>query len=307
MPRGYKTTCPQCDGHNLYITPDNGLEHCFNCGYSKGVRKDNPEQLLKVSDQLDEIRFYYTRLADYYHACITKEVRDFFYSRGLNDQTIVANRLGYCPPGPHALYQDPVAREAGIAGSQSTSVLAGRAIFPYNSPRRQVVDLRGRSLDPAEELRYKGPYGRAHYRGADEYPYIPAHPPIEKTSDPVVITEGEIKALLCTQEGVPAMALPGINSWKWRLRGCYPGLTRVIIFDSQADRAVAENVYSAVDTLAMRMGECNVLFLPLSGAKMDVDTFILTKGIDTFKLLLKHSLPYANWAILMRRFGHVPR
>ena len=306
MSRGYKTTCPECRGHNLYVTPDNGVEHCFNCGYTKGTRKESPEQLMAVSENLETIRSYYTKLAAYYHACLTPKARDYLHSRGISDRSISENLIGYCPSGAHSVYQEPIAREAGIAGSGNASVLAGRVIFPY-VVNGQVVDLRGRSLDPDEETRYKGPYGRARFRGADEWPYMPVATHRGENSLPVVVTEGEIKALLCAQSGIPAVSVPGINSWKWRLRSLYSTRQRVIVFDSQADKAVAEHVYAAVDSLASRMGECHVLFLPLKGKKMDVDTFILTKGAEEFKLLLSCSLPYTSWAIIMRRYGHVPR
>jgi DNA primase len=306
MARGYKATCPECDGHNLYVTPDNGVEHCFNCGYTKGARNESVGQLLKVSENLAGIRQYYRQCAAYYHACLTPEARAYLHTRGITDRIIDANQIGYCPAGPHPLYTDSIARDAGIATNGGSSVLASRIIFPYISPDGEVTDLRGRSLDPEAEVRYKGPYGRAAFRGADEWPYVPQgqRPPTGAT---VVITEGEIKALVCQQIGVSAVALPGINTWRWRLRSLYQQQTRVIMFDSQADRAVAENVYAAVDTLAQRLGECNILFLPLSGSKMDVDTYILTKGPKMFMSLLGYSLPYTNWAVLMRRHGYVPR
>ncbi len=305
MSRGYKTDCPACGGHNLYVTPDNGVEYCFNCGYSKGNRSSDNQTVLMVSERLEEIRDYYQRLAAYYHACITPEVRNYLHRRGLTDEIIQQNQLGYCPAGVHPIYEDSVAREAGVATSGGASVLAGRVIFPYRAGG-QTVDLRGRALSPEEEVKYKGPYGRAPYRGADEWPYLPEQV-LQTTQETVVVTEGELKALVCAAHGIPAMALPGINSWKWRMRSLFAAKRRVIVFDSQKEAAVAEQVYSAVDSLAFRLTESHVLFLPLHGDKTDVDGFILTNGPESFRMWLDYSLPYERWATLMRRNSYVPR
>jgi hypothetical protein len=116
-----------------------------------------------------------------------------------------------------------------------------------------------------------------------------------------LVTEGEVKAIVATQHGFPAVGLPGINSWKWRTREL-AGESVTIVFDSQQDPAINEAVYQAVDKLATRLNGCKVVTLPLMGnSKMDLDTFILTRGFQEFKLILDKALPYTTWAQLLRR------
>jgi DNA primase len=292
MPSGHKETCPECGGHNLYVTPHNGLKYCFNCGYRNG-RSQNAV-FAKNSETIEEIRDYYNRCVSYYTSCLSNEAYSYLQSRGISDADIKQRRIGFCPDTHHSLYDSPIAKTAGISTGRN-SVLHSRIIFPYLTPTGQVVDMRGRSLAD-DAVRYKGPFGSAFTRGADEWPYG-----AESVGNSFLVTEGEVKAIVATQHGFPAVGLPGINSWKWRTREL-AGESVTIVFDSQQDPAINEAVYQAVDKLASRLNECKVVTLPLMGnSKMDLDTFILTRGFQEFKLILDKALPYTTWAQLLRR------
>jgi hypothetical protein len=76
----------------------------------------------------------------------------------------------------------------------------------------------------------------------------------------------------------------------------------VVIFDSQKQASVRESVYQAVDKLAQKLHDVCVASLPLGKEdKMDLDTYLLTKGPDEFRLVLDKALPYNEWAKLLRR------
>ena len=292
MPSGHKETCPECGGHNLYVTPHNGLKYCFNCSYRNG-RTQNVA-FARNSETIDEIRDYYNRCVSYYVSCLSKQSYNYLQSRGIDDTTIKQRRIGFCPDTHNSLYDAPIAKIAGISTGRN-SVLQGRIIFPYLTPTGQVADLRGRTL-VEDAVRYKGPFGSAFTRGADEWPYG-----AETVEGSFLLTEGEIKTIVATQHGFSAVGLPGINSWKWRTREL-AGESVTIVFDSQQDSAINEAVYQAIDKLALRLNECKVATLPLMGqSKMDLDTFVLTRGFQEFKLILDKALPYSTWAKLLRR------
>lgn len=302
MARGYKTECPQCGGDNLYVTPDNDVSYCFNCGYKRGAKDAD----LKVDDlgglpfstsssDLEEIRQFYTESANYYHACMTGSAYKYAISRGLTDESIKRYKIGYCPET--ATSNSQYALRSGLYNTAHRPVLGDRLIFPYVDPMtHQVTDLRGRSLS-SEDPKYKGPFGATGARGADEWPFNGG----DLLKGQHIITEGEIKTIVASQFGFNCVGLPGISVWRWRLRTMARGKA-VVIFDSQKQASVRESVYQAVDKLAQKLHDVYVASLPLGKEdKMDLDTYLLTKGPDEFRLVLDKALPYNEWAKLLRR------
>jgi hypothetical protein len=114
-----------------------------------------------------------------------------------------------------------------------------------------------------------------------------------------IVTEGEIKAGIASQFGVPCVSLPGIISWRPKLA---VSQKQVIVFDSTKNRTTRELTFKAVDKLARRLSNPYVAALPLRGnEKMDIDTFILSYGVNEFKNITSNALVYDDWAKLQRR------
>lgn len=296
MSVGYKIECPACGGGNLYVTPQNGLSYCYNCQYWHREGEYEARDI-KRSDHIDDIRAYYTRMAHYYHECLTKEALTFLYGRGFDDATIQALKIGYVPEEKSVLYKQSIAREAGLSTYDGKSALCKRVVFPYMVEDGTVTDIRGRSLDPLDELRYKSPYGSAHYRGAD-YPYnwqLQCNKP-----DKIIITEGEIKAAIGYKFKYPIIALPGMTTWRSGLK-----LDRkqkpIIIFDNQKNNR--RDVIKAVQKVAAHLHEPLVGTLPLMGnTKMDIDTLIITCGVSMFDMVIDTAIQYEEWLDFQQRF-----
>ena len=303
MGRGYKSECPSCGGDNLYVTPDNGMAYCFNCEYrstpEKAEQYDSERGLPFQGEPADllEIREVYTEVANYYHACLTPQARAYAHKRGITDESIQRLRIGYCPSTQaFDRGRSDMFLKSGLMTSGGTPTLADRLTFPYLDPLTLgVVDIRGRSMINAEP-KYKGPFGTTSSRGAGEWPYN-----AEDLKYDHLITEGEIKTIVASQFGFKAVGLPGIAVWRWRLRSMAKG-TQTVVFDSQAQSSVRESVYQAVDKLAQRLPNLRIATLPLGKQnKMDLDTYLLTKGPAEFTLILSKALPYNEWAQLLRR------
>lgn len=302
MARGYKAACPQCGGDNLYVTPDNGMTYCFNCEYRSSPESENRylenAGLPFQNDEgaLAEIRALYTAQAQYYHSCMTREARAYANSRGITDESIQKFKLGYCPETLSLATVPDIYFRAGLLNGQQRYTLAGRLTFPYVDPTTsQIVDIRGRSLDNSEP-KYKGPFGTTGSRGAGEWPFNS-----QSLKGDHIITEGEIKSIIAEQLGFRTVGLPGIATWRWRLRSMAKG-RQTVVFDSQAKTATRESVYAAIDKLAQRIPNLHIATLPLGKeTKMDLDTYLLTKGAAEFKLILDKALPYNEWATLLRR------
>lgn len=285
----YKTTCPRCGGNDFYVTPHNGMGYCFHCTYLE--KSGESREVTQLTYSIEAVREVYKYLADYYHSCLTEEARVYLNSRGFDDGTIERLRLGYITEECPKMLDKALARDTGLF-VDGKSVLAGRISFPY-LVGNAVTDIRGRSLDKTHPVKYKSPMGSSEIRGA-VFPYN-----YEDSHTTHVVTEGEIKAAISSQAGVPAVALPGIVSWRPRLR-C--GEKQVIIFDSTTNRSTREITFRAIDSLAGKLVNPYVAMLPLRGNdKMDIDSYILSYGEEEYRLIVQNALPYDEWATLQRR------
>lgn len=290
----YKTECPNCGGHNLYVTPHNGLSYCFNCQYTHKDGNEVEERKVR-SEYLDDIRQYYTRMTEYYHSNLDKRSLEFLYGRGYDDITINDLKIGYVPKNDGGmLYSSNIAKEAGLSATGNKAWLADRVVFPYILEDGTVCDIRGRAMNADEELKYKSPYGGVFYRGAD-YPYNWKN---HRASDTIILTEGEIKAGVGYRYKYNIQALPGMGNWRDGLRQ-RPNQKWIIMYDSQ--RRNYSSVIKAISKTALRLNDPYVATLPLKGHdKMDIDTYINIYGVESFDRIVKAALPYQRWLTLQR-------
>lgn len=295
--KAYKTTCEKCGGDNFYVS--DVMSHCFSpsCRYTEFTNgNSNARTINKVKSQyIPEIRSLYTDLAKYYHSCLQKEHTEYLFSRGFTQDTIQNRYIGYCPPGTNPKYKPKVAKESGIATAKDEAFLANRIIFPYFRSKNVVTDLRGRSLDPNDDLRYKSPFNPAYYRGAI-YPY---NYDIAQTTKRIGITEGEIKADIALQIGFPCISIPGIGSWR---EGFIQGDDQevVIIFDNERDSRIQKEVIVAINKIIPKLENPKIAILPLHSGekKAEIDTFINKYGAALFMSIIDNAIDYHTWQAL---------
>lgn len=280
-----------CGKHAFYVTPHNGFSYCFVCNHKEQEGETTQEEQ-KPSEHVAEIRALYKQAAQYYHSALTPEAYRFLQSRGFSDTTIQDRQIGYCPVGTMPFYKHVHAKEAGLATADNQAFLAHRITFPYFFSADTIVDIRARTMDNDEELRYKSPFGNASFRGAI-YPYN-YHLKKQRT---IIITEGEIKADISTQYGFPAMALPGISTWRKGFKQ-RADTTYILLYDSQKNM---QHVRRAIRTIAQKIDDVRIATLPLMGQdKMDIDSFILRFGISAYRTVVHSALDFTTWNQLQR-------
>jgi len=282
-----KQDCPKCGCNDYSITPQNGKGYCFQCGYftQEGYEVKHTPRIR--SDYKDEIRQYYTDATNYYHSCLTLEAEHYLHQRGISHDMIQKQRIGFCPlDKENIFYKGTIPLESGLATKSGLPILAGRITFPY-IVQNVVTDIRGRSLEPHAEVRYKSPFHDTYYRWAD-YPYYTL-----TESERIIITEGEIKAIISTQCGFPCVAIPGISSWR-------PGFEskedrdEIILLDNQ--RYNGRNLFRATCRIARKLKNPKVATMPLFDQdNQDIDTFILRYGIGLYACIIDAALPYDRW------------
>ena len=281
MARGYKTQCLECSGNNLWITPDNGMSYCYNCGYCERDTS-KPQAKKERYHDIVAIRQLYTELTAYYHSNVDC-ARSYLHSRGLNDADITQYQIGYCPNSSHKLYLTEHSIAAGIVRKDGTPFLANRVTFPYwNSV--YVTDIRGRTINPNEQLRYLSPFGGSFHRGAD-YPFA-------WSEDSSVLTEGELKAIAIRKAGFTAIGVPGITNI--RPQSKYD----IICFDSDKK---PEHVQRAILRLVKYRKDLKIATIPLAQNedKMGADDYIEKYGIEAFQRVLNAALSVKEWKELM--------
>ena len=207
---------------------------------------------------------------------------------GLSDVTVKAARLWLAGPSE-------VSRIVGF------EVPIGGLAIPYPDSKFCRVRLEEPFQAPGwkSAAKYLSPLGSANHL------YLP--PTLEKSvladpKTPLVITEGEKKALRAVQDGIPCVATPGIWSWlggesKGELldsQRILPDFDRIVwrkrlvtlLYDS--DISPAHTGYSAYQRLAKvleaRGAIVRVLTLPnvVPDGKTGLDDFLVHRGPDAF-------------------------
>jgi hypothetical protein len=299
--RGYKTVCPSCRGRDLWVTPENNTCYCWECGVSykmvrslDDVQEDTRTFVHKAFDT-KAIRSAYGEAADYYHSCISKEHEVFLRQRGITQESINFFKIGFCPSGTAPMYLTETAKDAGLANRKGEPWLAERIVFPYIADG-EITDIRGRSIH-GEDPKYLSLYHRSEQRGA-LYPYN-YDAALKKSFETkvLILTEGEIKAVVADRLDFAIMALPGMLSYRSGLVA-QPGIKMVVVFDNSSDQADRIRVDRAIARMTTRLPAFSVVTLPLLGEhKMDIDAYLLHDkgGKDRFQYYVDNAINYTMY------------
>jgi hypothetical protein len=298
-----KIRCPSCGGNDLGIKEQDRFAHCWECGVNYRIgegRIYRQEQRDTVEFDTSAIRALYGQATEYYHSCIDKEHREFLRSRGIDDNAIDLFKIGFCPPSTHPLYTSKTAKESGIADGRGTPWLANRIVFPYIA-ENEITDIRGRIFIDDGGPKYKSLYHGARARGA-VYPFN-YDAALQKAlkSKVLIITEGEIKAVIGDLKGFAVVGLPGMTSSRQIV--LQPGVKIVVIYDNSSDPEDRLRVDRAIANLSPRLVTFSVVTLPLLGEqKMDIDSFLLHAkgGPDWLQHMVDNAVDYTRYKELRR-------
>ena len=149
-----------------------------------------------------ELRTSLQTSAERYHQSLFK-VADYLEARSLSFDVASSNLLGYVDePAPgHEHFR-------------------GRLSIPYVT-RAGVVNMKFRALDDSEP-KY------LNLAGFETNLYL-----VESffaQSEYLAVAEGELDALSLVESGIPAVGLPGVNSWKPFYRRCFEDWATVYVF-----------------------------------------------------------------------------
>jgi DNA primase len=283
--------------------------NCWHCIASGKIIADGSYEIKEVETRpvldIPKIRDLYTNLADKFHNTLTNAVREYLKSRGLTDETIEKFKLGFCSTGFYDEYASSVAEDAGII-YQNFPILANRVVIPYfvNS---EVTDLRGRIIEPLFNYKKNTPtylslFGTYESRGAT---FLFNHDIIDQCNR-VILTEGEFKALVAIQHGFPVVATPGIMRWTEEWTNLLRNKQVVLAADNEKVSKRRTPAYIQAKTLSKYLPNLKVaiLFRDKTENKVDVDSFIINRGVRSFERLIEAAIDVDVYLRLEERKGY---
>jgi len=183
-----------------------------------------------------------------YQNQLSDDARDYLMERGLEERTIKQFRYG--------LVQDPAPGHEKYEGMIS---------IPYPTPSGSVVSVRFRNLSG---------HGPKYLSVAGEIPRIYNTADLELGTRAVCLTEGEFDTAIAWQCGLPAIGLPGAESWKplfARLLDQYESVF-ILSDDDEAGQKFADLVSRDCD---------NARNVPMTGG--DVTSYFLEHGREELR------------------------
>ena len=203
--------------------------------------------------------------------------------------TEVAKLLGWAGPPQHNFGNCIVFRYRNVAGS-----LNGYVRIKPDCPRKDKAT--------GEVVKYEAP------KSVPPHAYLPPGTikVLHDTTKPLVITEGEKKALKADQEGLFTIGLSGVWSWckpKTHPKALLPDLALVewqdrkvfLTFDSDiaTKQEVQRAEYELTKALQARGADVRCVRLPTEkgGAKIGLDDYLRTHSVRRFRALMAKAKP----------------
>ena len=201
-------------------------------------------------------RSWLGRQAKRYHESLTAEAVSYLDARGIGEAERDSYQLGSAesPDPEHEPY-------------------TGRLSIPYITPAG-VVSIKFRCMDSHHE-EGQDPGGCPKYLGeAGEDTYLYNVMALHESSDTVAICEGELDALVCTMQGIPAVGVPGATKWRPHWHRLFEDYDTIIALGDgdAAGREFARKVIDKVHGADSRV-------LP---AGHDVNSYVLEHGTVGF-------------------------
>lgn len=181
-----------------------------------------------------------------YQAAVSADAARYLLARGIDRETAATFRLG--------VVADPAPGHARFTGF---------LVIPYLDRQGRPVSLRFRCMQAHEHREH----GHGKYMSATDEPARMFHiAAIHDADDEIHLCEGELDAIILNRIGLPAVAVPGVNSWRAYHRRMLAGFSRVWVWadpdDAGADltNRVTRALRSA-KTVRLRHGDVTDTYL----------------------------------------------
>jgi DNA primase len=295
--------CPICNAEDAGFNVVKGCWNCFRCGENgKLLVECSIELEVKKEPELDvdKVRELYTSVSSKYNDSVHLAI-EYLKKRGLTEETIQRFKLGFCPTDYFEEYSSDIAESSGIIKG-NYPCLCNRITIPYIY-NKMVTDIRGRVSEGIyykdDTPKYMSLRGSRKARGSL---FMFNHDIIDY-SDTVVVTEGEFKAILASQYGIPIVATPGISIWDDSWTKQLRDKRVVLIPDRERVPFRFTPAYNQVMYLKDKLPDIRIALLPFYRGKdkIDIDSLILDGGIDALKWAIKGAITIEDYLYSAQR------
>lgn len=327
-----------CPFHNektpsFYVSDKRGKYHCFGCGADGDIFNflmnleglsfiDTLKQLAQESgvelpkereerfDKNESIYQIYEATASYYtnmlHSKVGEKAMYYLKKRGLRDEIIRRNRLGYAPENHHDLlnflkekgfsYEDIIiAKIIRQSEREDYSHFRNRVMFPIIDRKERVVAFGGRILENIKAPKYiNSPETLIFDKSFHLYGIQIAFKPSVKTKR-LIIVEGYLDVLALQNSGIDYAVAPlgtSVGIHHLELMWGMVGIPTVCMDSDAAGKKANERIIDiAIPNIT---SEKTLRFASYIGAK-DPDEFISKFGPKSFEQVIENATPLADY------------
>ena len=267
-------------------------------------RKKNEKLEMYFRMHVDAARFFFRNLKDH------KEIRDYFYKRGITDQTIRSFGLGFALNSWDSLlkylksmnYKEEDIVRCGLATKNEKGKVydrfRNRIIFPVFDVRGRVIAFGARVMDDSKPKYLNSPETPIYNKGTHLYGLNFARKNSKEKS--LIIVEGYMDCISLSQAGVKnVVASLGTALTKMQARLLKRNSEGVYI-SYDADNAGQAATVRGLDILSAEGIDVKVVQIPRG---KDPDDYIRAEGVEKFHELLSHALPLIDYKILKAKEG----
>lgn len=344
--RNYFGLCP-FHGENtpsFSVTNEKQIFHCFGCGKGGNVITfmmeiegftffealnflaersgiTIPEQANSVNNSQTQENYdvlsayeWLTKLYNHLlnHSKEGKEGKQYFYDRGIEDETIEQFQLGYAPTvkdftttflEKKGFHQQMLVKSGILSTRDDNSVtdrFRGRIMFPIRNHLGKTIAFGGRTLNEDGPKYLNSSESDLFQKGRLLYNFDLAKRHIRKT-DEVILYEGYMDVISSYQVGIKNVVATlgtALSEVQAKLLKRYVN-TAIICFDS--DEAGIEATYKAA--IILQQSGCNVKIANVDEG-MDPDEFIMKYGSESFnEKVIKASETFIGFLIRYKKRG----
>lgn len=319
------------------VTRDKQLFKCFGCGEGGNVitfimknrNLDFNEALRLLADKanitleesaeskknydklevyykmhIDAARFFFRNLSDH------KEIREYFYKRGITEQTIRSFGLGFALDSWDSLlkylkamnYKEDDIVRGGLATKNENGKIydrfRNRIMFPVFDVKGRVIAFGARVMDDSKPKYLNSPETPIYNKGTHLYGLNFARKNSKEKN--LIIVEGYMDCISLSQAGVKnVVASLGTALTKIQARLLRRNSEEVYI-SYDADNAGQAATVRGLDILRAEGINVKVVIIPRG---KDPDDFIRVEGLEKYKELLDRALPLIDYKILKAKDG----
>lgn len=267
--------------------------------------KKNYDKLeLYFKMHVDAARFFFKNLNDH------KEIREYFYRRGITDHTIRTFGLGFALNSWDSLlkylkamnYKEDDIVKCGLATKNEKGKVydrfRNRMIFPVFDVRGRVIAFGARVMDDSKPKYLNSPETPIYNKGTHLYGLNFARKNSKEKS--LIIVEGYMDCISLSQAGVKnVVASLGTALTKIQARLLRRSSEEVYI-SYDADNAGQAATVRGLDILRAEGVDVKVIQIPEG---KDPDDYIRKEGLDKYLVLVKKALPLIDYKIEKAKVG----